>query len=107
MNALPSPPSDGITCLSYLPDTDADNSSKLLACSSWDGTVRLYDTTALTNVCIQSMDSGPVLSLAVGASGGTLFTGGLDGSGMLSMLFFVCVLLGCVDIRTLSLRFFS
>ncbi len=77
--ALPSPPTDGITCLAYLPSND--NSSSILACSSWDGTVRLYDTQSMMNVCTHSMESGPVLSLAVDGAGKCLFTGGLDGSG--------------------------
>ncbi len=76
---LPSPPSDGITCLKYLPV--ASSSTTTLACTSWDGTVRLYDTKTMTNVCTQSMDCGPLLSLAVDGSGNSLFTGGLDGSG--------------------------
>eukprot|EP00551_Chaetoceros_affinis_P006818 CAMPEP_0203678898 /NCGR_PEP_ID=MMETSP0090-20130426/33672_1 /ASSEMBLY_ACC=CAM_ASM_001088 /TAXON_ID=426623 /ORGANISM="Chaetoceros affinis, Strain CCMP159" /LENGTH=405 /DNA_ID=CAMNT_0050546341 /DNA_START=63 /DNA_END=1280 /DNA_ORIENTATION=- len=80
---LQSPPTDGITCLSYLPlndDSSSSSSSSLLACSSWDGTVRLYDTQSMMNVCTHSMDCGPVLSLAVDGAGKCLFTGGLDGS---------------------------
>lgn len=82
---LPSPPTDGITCVSYLPQSPSlssslSSSSSILAASSWDGTVRLYDTTSMTNVCTHSMESGPLLSLAVDGAGECLFTGGLDGS---------------------------
>ena len=81
---LPSPPTDGITSLSYVPQSGADSSSSsaILASSSWDGTIRLYDTKAMTNVCTQSMEAGPILSLGVDGAGQCLFTGGLDGSGM-------------------------
>ena len=78
---LPSPPSDGITNLSYLPSIDATKPSSILAASSWDGTVRLYDTKLMSNVCTHNMESGPLLGLAVDRSGKTLFTGGIDGSG--------------------------
>lgn len=74
---LPSPPKDGITSLKYLPSS---SSSSILAASSWDGTVRLYDTSTMQNVCTQSMESGPVLTLAADGAGSCLFTGGLDGS---------------------------
>ena len=97
---LPSPPTDGITSLSYIPfsgsngggdedggggDSSSASSSSILAASSWDGTIRLYDTKLMSNVCTHYMDSGPLLSLAVDASGKALFTGGLDGSGELSL----------------------
>lgn len=81
---LPSPPKDGITSLKYLPPSAAvvgSSNSSILAASSWDGTVRLYDTSTMKNICTQSMESGPVLSLAVDGAGECLFTGGLDGSG--------------------------
>jgi len=89
--ALPSPPSDGITCLKYIPPSSSTSMSSLLACSSWDGTIRIYDTKAMSNVCIQTMDSGPVLSLAVDGSGDRIFTGGLDGSGKSMTVLNVCV----------------
>jgi WD40 repeat protein len=79
---LPSPPKDGITSLLYLPQSSSFSGfSSLLAASSWDGTVRVYDTQKMEHVCTQSMESGPVLSLAVDGNGQSLFTGGLDGSG--------------------------
>mmetsp|Transcript_24595 Transcript_24595/g.30249 ORF Transcript_24595/g.30249 Transcript_24595/m.30249 type:complete len:366 (+) Transcript_24595:61-1158(+) len=77
--SLPSPPTDGVTCLSYLP-SGGSSSSSLLASSSWDGTIRLYDTKEMKNVCIHSIESGPLLSLAVDKTGSYLYTGGLDGS---------------------------
>lgn len=68
--ALPSPPSDGITSLSYL--------ENLLACTSWDGTVRIYDAQTKTDAVKKSLDC-PLLSLA--ASGkDTVYCGGVDGS---------------------------
>ena len=74
---LPSPPNDGITALSYLPN----NASSLLASTSWDGSVRLHDTSQMSSVLSHSMDSGPLLSLATPEDTNVLVTGGLDGSG--------------------------
>ena len=78
--ALPDPPTDGITQLSYLPATSSNAS--LLTSSSWDGSIRIHDTSALSHVCSHSMESGPLLSLATPVGDG-IFTGGLDGSGKL------------------------
>ena len=68
--------SDGISALSYLPKQDAS----LLASTSWDGSVRLHDTVARSAVMTQTMDSGPLLSLAIPHEINGLATGGLDGS---------------------------
>lgn len=68
--------SDGISALSYLPK----EGTSLLASTSWDGSVRLHDTVARTAVLSQTMDSGPLLSLAVPSNGDSVATGGLDGS---------------------------
>jgi len=85
MRSLPEPPTDGITALSYM----GDDQSRLLASSSWDGSVRIYDTSSLTNVCTQVMESGPLLGMATAASDSKiLFTGGLDGSGEFCFLLY-------------------
>lgn len=77
LRSLPEPPLDGITHLSYIhPSTP---SQYLLASTSWDGSVRIHDTMAMSNVCTQSMDCGPILALSTPSSD-DLFTGGLDGS---------------------------
>jgi len=109
LSELPPPPpevksiatfSDGITALSYLPpapissgpniDSDSDNT---VAATSWDGTLRVYNTHTGTLVVAQTMESGPLLSMAVvgtassepssssSASSYLIVTGGLDGSG--------------------------
>ncbi len=78
IESLPSPPTDGVTRLSYLPATSA--SSSLLASSSWDGSVRIHDTLAKTAVLSHVMDAGPLLSLATPAGATSVVTGGLDGS---------------------------
>jgi len=74
---LPSPPTDGITALSFTPKAQ----SNFLASTSWDGSLRLHDTSQMSSVLSQPMDSGPLLSLATPADTDTLLTGGLDGSG--------------------------
>jgi cell cycle arrest protein BUB3 len=75
--ALPSPPSDGITSLTYLPN------SSLLACSSWDGTVRIYDAQTKSDLVKKSLDC-PLLSLAAAASAdnnnNVVYCGAIDGT---------------------------
>mmetsp|Transcript_17760 Transcript_17760/g.32132 ORF Transcript_17760/g.32132 Transcript_17760/m.32132 type:complete len:348 (-) Transcript_17760:230-1273(-) len=74
--SLPDPPTDGITSLSYLPSKE---SLSLLASTSWDGALRVHDTSAMSRVLSQTMDAGPLLSLATPGNG-AIFVGGLDGS---------------------------
>jgi WD40 repeat protein len=78
IEALPSPPTDGVTQLSYLPVTSS--SSSLLASTSWDGSVRIHDTLAKTAVLSHVMDSGPLLSVGTPNGATSVITGGLDGS---------------------------
>mmetsp|Transcript_61418 Transcript_61418/g.73878 ORF Transcript_61418/g.73878 Transcript_61418/m.73878 type:complete len:370 (+) Transcript_61418:45-1154(+) len=81
--ALSDPPTDGITSLCYLPQSSINPSLSLLACSSWDGCLRVYDTKTQANVVTHSMDSrsaAPLLSLAVPPSPeGILVAGSLNG----------------------------
>lgn len=62
--SLPSPPTDGITALCYLP------SSSLIASSSWDGSIRVHETTKdnAELVLQRQMEGGPLLSLATAAA---------------------------------------
>ena len=69
---LPDGPTDGITALSYL------GAKSLLASTSWDGTLRLHDTSLKLLQVSQAMEI-PLLSLAVGHDENSLFTGGIDG----------------------------
>jgi cell cycle arrest protein BUB3 len=55
--ALDDPPTDGITCLQYL------GRQPLLVSTSWDGYVRVHDTSTRSRMLIQNMNSGPLLSL--------------------------------------------
>ena len=75
---LPSPPTDGITALSYLP------SSSLIASSSWDGSVRVHETNKdnAELVTQRAMEAGPLLSLATAPASDLqiIYTGGMDGS---------------------------
>jgi len=71
---LPDCPTDGVSSLSYI-----RKAPSLLAASSWDGTLRVYDTKTMTLQRSQTMDAGPLLSLATLADG-SVVTGGLDGS---------------------------
>eukprot|EP00977_Amphora_coffeiformis_P027456 scaffold34612_cov165-Amphora_coffeaeformis.AAC.22 len=77
---LVDPPTDGITGLSFL------GTSHLLASSSWDGSLRIHDTGDYGNnsklQVSQSLNAGPLLSLACREDDGTttLYTGALDGS---------------------------
>jgi WD40 repeat protein len=86
---LPSPPTDATSSLSYLLPDDQSSSSRLLASSSWDGSVRVHDTTTMTTALnsggttgelklVHCMETGPLLSLAVESK--TLYTGSLEGS---------------------------
>jgi WD40 repeat protein len=72
---LPDSPNDGVTAISYLPNA----SISLLAATSWDGTLKIYDTQDATLQLSQPMDSGPLLSLATPGDKAVV-TGGLDGS---------------------------
>jgi cell cycle arrest protein BUB3 len=77
--ALPDPPTDGITSLKYIRAT----SKSLLASTSWDGCVSIYDTKEKTRQFSHQMDSGPLFSLANVESNDhhhSLVTGGMDGS---------------------------
>jgi cell cycle arrest protein BUB3 len=71
--ALDDPPTDGITCLSYL------GKKMLLASTSWDGVIRVHDTSTKALMLSHAMNSGPLLSLGV-QDEQWLFTGGMDGS---------------------------
>ena len=98
---LPSPPNDGITALSYLStassndndDTSSSSSPSLLACTSWDGALRIYDVgdcKAASKLVVQrALDIGPLLSLTIpsnssGGKGGgdssLIYVGGANGS---------------------------
>eukprot|EP00804_Cyclotella_cryptica_P014494 CCRYP_004814-RA/>CCRYP_004814-RA protein AED:0.07 eAED:0.07 QI:379/1/1/1/1/1/2/381/355 len=73
-STLPSPPTDGITSLSYLAATS------LLASSSWDGSLRIHDAAAKTALVSKSVER-PLLSLATQKEGSeSVFCGGIDGS---------------------------
>lgn len=84
---LPEPAKDGITSLCYL-NSETQQSSSLLASTSWDGCLRIHDTSysesdsdgepATKLVTLQQMESGPLLSLST--VGSAVYTGGLDGS---------------------------
>ena len=70
---LADPPQDGITALSFSPTVP----QSLLA-SSWDGTVRLYDTSG--NRLVGTIEhQGPVLDVRFAGSAQAV-SGGLDGS---------------------------
>ena len=79
---LPSPAAmDGITDLSFIhssinststthDNNDTSNKRMLLASSSWDGCIRIHDTTDISNgadkaklVALNNMESGPLLSI--------------------------------------------
>lgn len=74
---LPSPPTDGISALSFTPKVK----SHFLASTSWDGAVRMHDTNSFSALLSQPMNAGPLLSLATPVDTDALITGGLDGSG--------------------------
>jgi WD40 repeat protein len=69
-NPLPSP-TDGITSLIYL--------HNLLACTSWDGTIRIYDDHRKADVTKKSLECS-LLSLAASIRQKTVYSGGIDGS---------------------------
>ncbi len=93
--SLPSPPNDGITSLQYLHPASSSSSISLLASTSWDGALRIHDANTKSHVLTHTMDSGPLLSMAVAnnddhdggiigglSSGGrgVIYTGGGDGT---------------------------
>eukprot|EP00573_Skeletonema_grethae_P003458 CAMPEP_0201709168 /NCGR_PEP_ID=MMETSP0578-20130828/57955_1 /ASSEMBLY_ACC=CAM_ASM_000663 /TAXON_ID=267565 /ORGANISM="Skeletonema grethea, Strain CCMP 1804" /LENGTH=376 /DNA_ID=CAMNT_0048198121 /DNA_START=46 /DNA_END=1176 /DNA_ORIENTATION=- len=78
--ALPSPPNDGITSLQYIDTQNSSSSQQLLASTSWDGALRLHDTSAKTHVATHVMECGPLLSMTSPSSSSKVFTGGIDGS---------------------------
>ena len=118
LSELPPPPpevksiatcSDGISALSYLPPTSNSSSSSgggsggdTVAATSWDGTLRVYNTQTGTMLLTQTMESGPLLSMAVvvstvpplgtssssSSSSYLIVTGGLDGSGTYVVVLF-------------------
>eukprot|EP00533_Pseudo-nitzschia_delicatissima_P006852 CAMPEP_0116087054 /NCGR_PEP_ID=MMETSP0327-20121206/5170_1 /TAXON_ID=44447 /ORGANISM="Pseudo-nitzschia delicatissima, Strain B596" /LENGTH=388 /DNA_ID=CAMNT_0003578119 /DNA_START=58 /DNA_END=1224 /DNA_ORIENTATION=+ len=82
---------DGISALQYLPPSSSDDGTKrLLASTSWDGAIRVHDTSSEKPsssrlLLTHNMESGPLLSLAVGVGSSTsetasIITGGLDGT---------------------------
>jgi cell cycle arrest protein BUB3 len=82
-------PTDGITCLQYL-HKPPQRSEELLVSTSWDGHVRIHNTTT-TRSCVldYNMNSGPLLSLTTlqqptslssSTSSTSLVTGGCDGT---------------------------
>jgi outer membrane protein assembly factor BamB len=69
--------------LEYLKGSSSSNNNHHdhhVAATSWDGTLRVFDTATGTALLTQTMESGPLLSLAI-ASPTRIVTGGLDGSG--------------------------
>ncbi|GAX15237.1 cell cycle arrest protein BUB3 [Fistulifera solaris] len=77
--ALPDPPTDGITSLRYLLGAP----KSLLASTSWDGSVRVHDTSEQRRVFSHAMECGPLLSLTTIDSNDhrhSVVTGGMDGS---------------------------
>jgi len=70
--ALHDPPSDGVSSLSF-----SRTEASLLAVSSWDCTVRLYD--AGTNTLRGTYrHQAPALDVAFCGGGGKVVSGGLD-----------------------------
>ncbi|KAL7494521.1 hypothetical protein ACHAWT_007626 [Skeletonema menzelii] len=78
--SLPNPPNDGITSLQYIDKTNSSSSQQLLASTSWDGALRLHDTSTKTHVTTHVMECGPLLSMTSPSSSSKVFTGGIDGS---------------------------
>jgi len=85
--SLPSPPTDGITSLEYVPRSASGEGGRLLASISWDGAVRIHSTGGGDGgACLvlqRQMESGPLLGLAAtisAAGSAVLYTGGLDGA---------------------------
>uniref|UniRef100_A0A7S4AS35 Anaphase-promoting complex subunit 4 WD40 domain-containing protein n=1 Tax=Pseudo-nitzschia australis TaxID=44445 RepID=A0A7S4AS35_9STRA len=76
---------EGISSLQYLPYSYSDGGKRLLASTSWDGAVRVHDTsnegstTSSPLLLTHNMESGPLLSSAI-PEATTIVTGGLDGS---------------------------
>jgi cell cycle arrest protein BUB3 len=76
---LPDCPTDGITRLCYLSNNNNKGSNnRLLASTSWDGNVRVHDTTDKVLVLSHFMEAGALLSLDVHQN--LLYVGGADGS---------------------------
>lgn len=69
--------SDGISALEYY--LSEESTSSHIAATSWDGTLRIHDTATQTALATQSMECGPLLSLAI-PSPTSLVVGSLDGS---------------------------
>jgi len=79
--SLPDPPSDGISRLSYLHPSSSHDS--LLVSTSWDGNIRIHDTSQKKLLSNFSMESGPLLDLDIGFDSHDserIFTAGVDGS---------------------------
>mmetsp|Transcript_51147 Transcript_51147/g.147593 ORF Transcript_51147/g.147593 Transcript_51147/m.147593 type:complete len:349 (-) Transcript_51147:79-1125(-) len=72
--------SDGISALQYF--TASQQATEFLAATSWDGTLRVLDTADKSVILTQTMESGPLLSLATMSTPNKtiLVTGGADGS---------------------------
>lgn len=70
--ALPAPPTDGITGLSF-----SRTSPQLLLASSWDSTVRLYDAARGEALATLSLDSS-VLDCCFSGDGAAAVSGGMD-----------------------------
>jgi cell cycle arrest protein BUB3 len=75
---LPDCPTDGITRLCYLNNNNDNSNSRLLASTSWDGNVRMHDTSDKVLVLSQFMEAGALFSLD--AHQNFLYVGGADGS---------------------------
>ena len=80
--ALPNPPNDGITSLKYIETNNpsSQQQKQLLASTSWDGALRLHDTSSKTHVMTHVMESGPLLSMTSSPISSVVYTGGVDGS---------------------------
>ncbi|KAL3925469.1 MAG: hypothetical protein SGILL_000386 [Bacillariaceae sp.] len=76
--------SDGISAIQFLSASSpaGGGSTTRLASTSWDGNLRLHDTSLESSPGLLShnMESGPLLSLATPLSMNGLVTGGIDGS---------------------------
>lgn len=72
--SLPDPPTDGITGLAFIGESD------LLVSTSWDGCIRIHDTDMASHKATKSTDSGPLLSLTCTSSSKEVVVGGLNGN---------------------------
>lgn len=80
---VPSPPADGISSVTFA-------SNNLLAASSWDGGVRVWQVQQQMNQvaaapAVDLKHDGPALCTAFNADGSTLFAGGADAEGLVKM----------------------